>query len=147
MAVAIVIPFTLTFIVGRMKLSGEDRFGKETAGAENAADTAAATTESTADTAGNAADSTAVSDAANAADSAADDVKELKSILDGKVMPIEEAPDDVFSQKIMGDGLAIEPSGTVVTAPADCDVSASSWPIQAMHAVSPWQTVWNCSFM
>ena len=123
MAVAIVIPFTLTFIVGRIKLSKEDRFGKETAGAENAADTAADTTESTANTAGNAADSTAVSDTANAADSAADDVKELKSILDGKVMPIEEAPDDVFSQKIMGDGLAIEPSGTVVTAPADCDVS------------------------
>ena len=123
MAVAIVIPFTLTFIVGRIKLSKEDRFGKEAAGAENAADTAADTTESTANTAGNAADSTAVSDTANAADSAADDVKELKSILDGKVMPIEEAPDDVFSQKIMGDGLAIEPSGTVVTAPADCDVS------------------------
>ena len=123
MAVAIVIPFTLTFIVGRIKLSKEDRFGKEAAGAENAADTATDTTESTANTAGNAADSTAVSDTANAADSAADDVKELKSILDGKVMPIEEAPDDVFSQKIMGDGLAIEPSGTVVTAPADCDVS------------------------
>lgn len=123
MAVAIVIPFTLTFIVGRIKLSKEDRFGKEAAGAENAADTAADTTESTANTAGNAADSTAVSDTANAADSAADDVKELKSILDGKVMPIEEAPDDVFSQKIMGDGLAIEPSNTVVTAPADCEVS------------------------
>ena len=123
MAVAIVIPFTLTFIVGRIKLSKEDRFGKEAAGAENAADTAADTTESTADTAGNAADGTAVSGTANAADSAAADVKELKSILDGKVMPIEEAPDDVFSQKIMGDGLAIEPSGTVVTAPADCDVS------------------------
>ena len=50
-------------------------------------------------------------------------MKELKAILDGKVMPIEEAPDDVFSQKIMGDGVAIEPSNTVVTAPADCDVS------------------------
>ena len=31
MAVAIVIPFTLTFIVGRIKLSQEDRFGKEAA--------------------------------------------------------------------------------------------------------------------
>lgn len=85
MAVAIVVPFTLTFIIGRIKLSQEDRFGKE------AEDT--------------------------------DDVKGVKSILDGKVMPIEEAPDDVFSQKLMGDGIAIEPSNTVVTAPADCDVS------------------------
>ena len=29
MAVAIVVPFVLTFIVGRIKLSKEDRFGKE----------------------------------------------------------------------------------------------------------------------
>ena len=57
-------------------------------------------------------------DAAQAAD-----VKELKSILDGKVIPITEVQDEVFSQKVMGDGVAIEPSNTVVTAPADCDVS------------------------
>lgn len=115
MAAAIVIPFTLTFIVGKIKLSKEDRFGKENAASaiESAEGTESAETAQAADSA----DSAAVSgtDAA--------DVKELKSILDGKVMPIEEAPDDVFSQKIMGDGVAIEPSNTVVTAPADCDVS------------------------
>ena len=111
MAVAIVIPFTLTFIVGKMRLSGEDRYGKEAADAAEAAqDKQAAESENKiADTAANA--------------SAEADVKELKSILDGRVMPVTEAPDDVFSQKIMGDGLAIEPSGTVVKAPADCDVS------------------------
>ena len=103
MAVAIIVPFTLTFIVGRIKLSKEDRFGKENAApAIESADRA---------------DSAAVSN------TGASDVKELKSILDGKVMSIEEAPDDVFSQKIMGDGVAIEPANTVVTAPADCDVS------------------------
>lgn len=115
MAAAIVIPFTLTFIVGKIKLSKEDRFGKENAAPaiESAEGTESAETAQAADSA----DSAAVSgtDAA--------DVKELKSILDGKVMPIEEAPDDVFSQKVMGDGVAIEPSNTVVTAPADCDVS------------------------
>lgn len=100
MAVAIVIPFTLTFLVGRIKLSKEDRYGKEAAAPEAEAVSVETKTES-----------------------AAADVKELKSILDGKVMPIEEAPDDVFSQKIMGDGLAIEPSNNIVTAPADCDVS------------------------
>ena len=111
MAVAIVIPFTLTFIVGKMRLSGEDRYGKEAADAAEAAqDKQAAESENKiADTEANA--------------SAAADVKELKSILDGRVMPVTEVPDDVFSQKIMGDGLAIEPSGTVVKAPADCDVS------------------------
>ena len=96
MAVAIIVPFTLTFIVGRIKLSKEDRFGKE-----NVAPAIEAAVSNT----------------------GASDVKELKSILDGKVIPIEEAPDDVFSQKIMGDGVAIEPANTVVTAPADCDVS------------------------
>ena len=113
MVVAIVIPFTLTFIVGRIKLSKEDRFGKENAAP--AVETAEAV-----ETA-QAADSTA--SAITVSKTEAADVKELKSILDGKVMPIEEAPDDVFSQKIMGDGVAIEPSNTVVTAPADCDVS------------------------
>ena len=115
MAAAIVIPFTLTFIVGKIKLSKEDRFGKENAAPaiESAESTESVETAQAADSA----DSAAVS----STDAA--DVKELKSILDGKVMPIEEAPDDVFSQKIMGDGVAIEPSNTVVTAPADCDVS------------------------
>lgn len=115
MAVAIVVPFTLTFIVGRIKLSKEDRFGRENAAPaiESAESTESVETAQAADSA----DSAAVS----STDAA--DVKELKSILDGKVMPIEEAPDDVFSQKIMGDGVAIEPSNTVVTAPADCDVS------------------------
>lgn len=99
MGVAIVVPFVLTFIIGRIKLSGEDRFGRENTDTSN--ETAAAEIPAESGTA----------------------VKELKSILDGKVMPIEEAPDDVFSQKIMGDGVAIEPANTVVTAPADCDVS------------------------
>ena len=115
MAVAIVIPFTLTFIVGRIKLSKEDRFGRE-----DAAPAVEAAEGTEADKAAQAADS---ADSEAVSNTGAADVKELKSILDGKVMPIEEAPDDVFSQKIMGDGVAIEPSNTVVTAPADCDVS------------------------
>ena len=111
MAVAVVVPFTLTFIVGRIKLSQEDRFGKDAAPAAVSAEASAP-----ADTSASAA-AAAETTAPNA------ELKELKSILDGKVMPIEEAPDNVFSQKIMGDGIAIEPSNTVVTAPADCDVS------------------------
>lgn len=113
MAVAIIVPFTLTFIVGRIKLSKEDRFGKENAAPTIEAAEAVETAQ--------AADRT--DSAAAVSNTGASDVKELKSILDGKVIPIEEAPDDVFSQKIMGDGVAIEPANTVVTAPADCDVS------------------------
>ena len=70
MAVAIVVPFTLTFIVGRIKLSKEDRYGKEAApAAVSETETASAAVEAK-------------------TESAAADVKELKSILDGKVMPI-----------------------------------------------------------
>ena len=113
MAVAVVVPFALTFIVGRIRLSQEDRFGKAAAPAAASTDTSAP------------ADTSASASTASAAETAVTkaEVKELRSILDGKVMPIEEAPDDVFSQKIMGDGVAIEPTNTVVTAPADCDVS------------------------
>ena len=113
MAVAVVVPFALTFIVGRIRLSQEDRFGKAAAPAAVSTDTSAP------------ADTSAAAPATSAAETTVPkaEVKELRSILDGKVMPIEEAPDDVFSQKIMGDGVAIEPTNTVVTAPADCDVS------------------------
>ena len=115
MAVAIVVPFILTFIVGRIKLSKEDRFGRENA--VKSMETDGKDDENI---------SGAVSDKAEgsrAGKARAAEVKELKSILDGKVIPITDVQDEVFSQKIMGDGVAIEPSNTVVTAPADCDVS------------------------
>ena len=129
MAVAIAVPFVLTFIVGKIKLSREDRFGKE-----NTVKAAGAETEDAeaADTVDAASEKSAVLEEKNAsgsADAAQADagngqhVKELKSILDGKVIPITEVKDEVFSQKIMGDGVAIEPTNTVVTAPADCEVS------------------------
>lgn len=38
------------------------------------------------------------------------DVSNIVSPLDGKIISITEVPDEVFSQKMMGDGFAIEPS-------------------------------------
>ena len=124
MAVAIAVPFVLTFIVGKIKLSREDRFGKE-----NTVEAADAETADTADAASEksaALEEKSTSGSADAVQADAgngQDVKELKSILDGKVIPITEVEDEVFSQKIMGDGVAVEPTNTVVTAPADCEVS------------------------
>ena len=124
MAVAIAVPFVLTFIIGKIKLSREDRFGKE-----NTVEAADAETADTADAASEksaALEEKSTSGSADAVQADAgngQDVKELKSILDGKVIPITEVEDEVFSQKIMGDGVAIEPTNTVVTAPADCEVS------------------------
>jgi PTS system glucose-specific IIA component len=37
--------------------------------------------------------------------------------LDGKVVELENVPDEVFAQKMAGDGVAIDPSGQVAVAP------------------------------
>ena len=37
--------------------------------------------------------------------------------LDGKVVELENVPDEVFAQKMAGDGVAIDPSGEVAVAP------------------------------
>lgn len=42
----------------------------------------------------------------------------LKAYLSGKVIPMEEVPDAVFSSKALGDGIAIEPENDTLTAPA-----------------------------
>lgn len=44
---------------------------------------------------------------------------ELKAYLSGKTIGIEEVKDDVFSSKMMGDGIAIIPTTDLVKAPAD----------------------------
>lgn len=43
----------------------------------------------------------------------------LVAVADGKSIPLEEVPDEVFSQKIMGDGIAIELQGNTIVAPAN----------------------------
>ena len=40
----------------------------------------------------------------------------------GKVLPLENVPDEVFSQKLVGDGLAIEPVEGTVVSPLDREV-------------------------
>ena len=103
MAAAIVIPFVLTLIVGRKRLSGEELYGEEEeARMEEQAE------EKAREEAGEEAE--------------VSEVKELKAGLTGKVIPLDEVPDDVFSQHIMGDGVAIEPENDTVVAPADAKV-------------------------
>ncbi len=88
MAVAIVVPFVLTFIVGSRKLSREDRVLEP----EPAAAAAPARVE-------------------------------LVAICDGRTLPLSEVPDEVFSQGVMGEGMAFEPTGDTIYAPADAEVS------------------------
>lgn len=43
----------------------------------------------------------------------------LKAPVTGRIVPIEEVPDPVFADKVVGDGLAIDPIGNVMVAPCE----------------------------
>lgn len=58
---------------------------------------------------------------------------ELIAFLSGKVLPMEEVKDPVFSSKMLGDGLAIEPSSELIIAP--CDGVISTVMEASKHAV------------
>ncbi len=96
MAVAIVVPFVLTMAVGSRKLSKEALCGEESEELPQ--------TESI------------------GAESGKKASVELKAGLTGRVIPISEVPDEVFSQCVMGNGIAIEPESDTVVSPADAEV-------------------------
>ena len=104
MLVAVAVPFVLTILVGSRKLSAADR-GLSTAAAEPAAPSVAPDAEEQPQTEPPAAGAEGVT-----------------APLSGRVIPIEEIPDQVFSQGILGEGVGIEPTGNVVVAPADATV-------------------------
>ncbi|MFC2608043.1 MAG: alpha-glucoside-specific PTS transporter subunit IIBC, partial [Selenomonas sp.] len=45
------------------------------------------------------------------------------AVADGKVIDMSEVKDEMFSQKMMGDGVAVEPTEGIVVAPADAEVT------------------------
>lgn len=47
----------------------------------------------------------------------------IASPLTGNVIPLEQVADGVFSEKMVGDGFAVEPTDEQVYAPADCEVA------------------------
>lgn len=102
MAVAIVISFMLTIIVGRRKGVG----GAKTAEVSDESTKTALYTEDRKEETGETEHGT-----------------ELKSFLDGKVIPLKEVGDGVFSEGIMGDGLAVIPENEILCAPADGTVT------------------------
>lgn len=42
---------------------------------------------------------------------------ELKAVVDGEIIPIEEVDDQIFAQKMIGDGFGIMPTGKEIVAP------------------------------
>ena len=57
----------------------------------------------------------------------------LKAVVSGKIVDITDVPDDMFAQKMMGDGVAIQPTGNTVVAPADAEVTMIAE--ESLHAV------------
>jgi phosphoenolpyruvate-protein phosphotransferase len=58
---------------------------------------------------------------------------DLLAPLDGWAAPLSEVPDPVFAEKMMGDGLAIDPIGNVLRSPCDGEVAVLH---RAHHAVT-----------
>lgn len=120
MALAIVIPFLLTLMVGKKKLDAEALVGAEAEGAAFAAPAAAAAAAG----AGTAVGSVSAASVAQAPKAeAAEAPIELKAPISGRVIPMSEIPDAVFSQGVVGECVGIEPTGCVAVAPADATVA------------------------
>ena len=100
MAVAIVVPFVLTLIVGSRKLSAADRAGHAPAASTPLEEVSAPA----------------------AAEHAPAGALTVTSPITGRILPLEEIPDQVFSQGVLGEGVGIDPTGQVVVAPADATV-------------------------
>lgn len=96
MAIALAVPFFLTVVVGKRRMQTEQ-------------------TEQTDETA------EPVKTADGAGRSAAPE--KLSAFLSGKAIPLAEVGDGVFSEGIMGDGMAILPEGEILYAPADAEVA------------------------
>ena len=79
MLIAIVIPIVLTLIVGKKKLSKEEKNGKTIAETEEITEKSEAEEK---------------------------EVTHLTAFLTGDVIPIKEVNDGVFSEGVMGDGIA-----------------------------------------
>lgn len=106
MLIAIAVPFLLTVVFGKKKLSYADMNGDD-------------------------ADSVAVEPVERKEEPAVANVaasgsasKEMKAFLSGKVIPLKEVGDGVFSEGIMGEGLAIFPENELLYSPVDAEITA-----------------------
>lgn len=111
MIVAIAVPFALTFFVGLKKLSAEDRGlgSADSKGTESKKESVVSSVTKK-------------------------DIKpEFKAFSDGKVITLKELNDGVFSEGVVGEGLAVIPEGDMVYAP--CEATVSLVMADTKHAV------------
>ena len=98
MLAAIVIPFVLTVIVGKKRM-GKDSVVKDSM--ENAA---------------------IKDETVEECETNEENTNELRAFLTGKAISLKEVGDGVFSEGILGDGMAIIPDSDVLVAPADATI-------------------------
>lgn len=113
MVIAIAVPFVLTIIVGKKKLV-QGAVNNQTAELAQVAAGAGASA---------AAAVTAEVISERNADKKETEAVQLKAFLTGKVIDLKEVNDGVFSEGVMGEGLAIIPENETLYAPADATVS------------------------
>lgn len=110
MLIVVAVPFALTWMIGKKKLTLQER-GIAVQEAVNP------------DKSSNSGDPGHPDNPDNSCNNNPQKEQVLMSVLTGRIIPIEKVPDDVFSQKIMGDGVGIQPESETVVAPADGTVS------------------------
>lgn len=57
---------------------------------------------------------------------------EIYTCVQGEVLPIENVPDSVFAEKILGDGIAINPSNGEIISPIDGEITMIQ---DSLHAI------------
>ena len=97
MGLVILIPFCLTYAIGRKKGIGGGRENQNESGHEASRE--------------------------ERKDSASQPIRELKAYVSGEVIPMEDVPDQVFASRALGDGVAIKPEDGILRAPADAMVA------------------------
>lgn len=113
MAIAIAVPLVLTLIVGKKKLAEETSVNTETA-AEMAEIAAGA---------GASAAAGVTASLMKEKENSEEGEKVFKAFLTGKVISLKEVNDGVFSEGVMGDGLAIVPENETLYSPVDAEVT------------------------
>lgn len=107
MVIAVVVPFVLTLIVGKKKLAV-----KSEVPIAELAEIAAGTGKSV-----------AAGVVVAAERNKEENQKEFKAFLTGKVIELKEVNDGVFSEGVMGEGIAIIPENDTLYAPVDATIS------------------------
>ena len=105
MLIAVAVPFALTAFFGKQKLSEADRNGEEV---EDIAETVSVVVDAAAE---------------NPKAAAKPEGGQMKAFVSGQVIPLKEVNDGVFSEGMMGEGLAIIPTDEILCSPVDAEVT------------------------